>query len=185
MKNHNTKNLIVNTLINLMQTNNLSDIFVKEIATNANITRQTFYRHFKDKYDVINWYYDQEVESLFTSTYSIEGIRNNLIIKCKRLKQKIPLYKNAYQYKGQNSLIDHEFNRMFESLSLKIKYNTGIPLKDLPLDLTYTIEFYCHGVIQLTINWLNQSCPLACEKFADILIQLIPKELKANIKSCD
>ena len=34
-------------------------ITVKEITEECGVTRQTFYRNFKDKYDLINWYFDK------------------------------------------------------------------------------------------------------------------------------
>ena len=34
-------------------------ITVKEIVEECGTTRQTFYRNFKDKYDLINWYFDK------------------------------------------------------------------------------------------------------------------------------
>lgn len=34
-------------------------ITVKEIAEECGTTRQTFYRNFQDKYDLINWYFDK------------------------------------------------------------------------------------------------------------------------------
>ena len=35
------------------------DAFVKEIVAESGTTRQTFYRNFQDKYDLINWYFDR------------------------------------------------------------------------------------------------------------------------------
>ena len=37
----------------------LEDITVDQVARGAGLSRQTFYRHFRDKYDLINWYFDK------------------------------------------------------------------------------------------------------------------------------
>ena len=37
----------------------LEKITVGEIVGACGTTRQTFYRHFKDKYDLVNWYFDK------------------------------------------------------------------------------------------------------------------------------
>lgn len=34
-------------------------ITVKEITETCGTTRQTFYRNFQDKYDLVNWYFDK------------------------------------------------------------------------------------------------------------------------------
>ena len=40
-------------------------ITVKEIVEECGTTRQTFYRNFKDKYDLINWYFDKILQESF------------------------------------------------------------------------------------------------------------------------
>ena len=39
-----------------MKTTPVDRITVREIVQTCGTTRQTFYRHFTDKYDLINWY---------------------------------------------------------------------------------------------------------------------------------
>lgn len=182
MRKNQTKDKIVSTFISMMAQNKLEDIYVKDIALKANITRQTFYRHFKDKYDVINWYYDQEIEALFIQTFTIEGLRRNLIIKLRKFKKEMPLYRNAYSYTGQNSLSKHEFKRMSESLLIKANHQCSNTPEAPPNTLKYAIDFFCHGIIEMSIDWLNQSCPISCESFAEILIDLMPADLRVKIE---
>ena len=49
----------------LMETTPLDKITVKEIVSQAHTTRQTFYRNFKDKYDLVNWYFDKLAQKSF------------------------------------------------------------------------------------------------------------------------
>ena len=42
-----------------MKTTSVEKITVKEIVDACGTTRQTFYRHFQDKYDLVNWYFDK------------------------------------------------------------------------------------------------------------------------------
>ena len=42
-----------------MKTMPVEKITVKEIVAECGTTRQTFYRNFQDKYDLINWYFDR------------------------------------------------------------------------------------------------------------------------------
>ena len=41
-----------------MKTTSVEKITVKEIVDACGTTRQTFYRHFQDKYDLVNWYFE-------------------------------------------------------------------------------------------------------------------------------
>lgn len=48
-----------------MKTTPVDRITVKDIVEGSGLTRQTFYRNFKDKYDLINWYFDKLVLQSF------------------------------------------------------------------------------------------------------------------------
>ena len=51
----------------LLSRKKLDDIPVSEIAKMAGVSRRTFYRHFCDKYELVNWYYDEFYEESFGS----------------------------------------------------------------------------------------------------------------------
>ncbi len=42
-----------------MKTTPVDAITVRQITERCGVTRQTFYRNFLDKYDLINWYFDK------------------------------------------------------------------------------------------------------------------------------
>ena len=48
-----TKNLIYNTLIELMKDKTFEEIKVSDICNKALINRSTFYSHYEDKYDLL------------------------------------------------------------------------------------------------------------------------------------
>lgn len=181
MKNNDTKMQIVDSMFQLMKTQALDTIFVKDIALSAHITRQTFYRHFKDRYAVINWFYDQKVESLFVQTNTLKGIHTNLVKKCDFYKLHINHFKNAYSSNGQNSLKDYEFSTIYNSLSRMITTNASFSQNEIPHHLRFSIEFYSHGIIGMTINWVNNECPFDSITFADKLLELMPTTIKSLI----
>ncbi len=50
-----TKKAIAVSLKDLMKKKSLAKITVSDIVKNCNLNRQTFYYHFKDKYDLLHW----------------------------------------------------------------------------------------------------------------------------------
>ena len=54
-----TKLTIANALLNLLKTQPLNKITVTQITKESNLTRQTFYRNFEDKEDLVNWYFEK------------------------------------------------------------------------------------------------------------------------------
>ena len=64
MKEQETKKLIADSLYELAMTAPLDKITVKQISEKAGVTSQTFYNHFKDKYDLILSVHKSRVDRL-------------------------------------------------------------------------------------------------------------------------
>ena len=67
-----TKFMIARGLKQLLETKSFLDISVGDIAQHCKISRNTFYYHFRDKYDVISWVFYTEITPLIGETLSIE-----------------------------------------------------------------------------------------------------------------
>lgn len=63
-------------------------ITVKQIADQCDVTRPTFYRHFKDKYDLINWYFDVLAQMSFKQMGISMTLREGLVKKFEFIKGK-------------------------------------------------------------------------------------------------
>lgn len=67
-----TKFMIARGLKQLLETKSFTDVTVGDIARHCKMSRNTFYYHFKDKYDVINWIFYTEITPLIGDTVSID-----------------------------------------------------------------------------------------------------------------
>lgn len=68
-----TKQRLAIAIEEIMQTKPLEKITIQEICDHSFLTRQTFYHHFKDKYDLVNWIFD----CLFEDTFCKIGIHSS------------------------------------------------------------------------------------------------------------
>lgn len=64
-----------------MQKTSVEDLTVKQICDAVPVSRQSFYRCFKDKYDLINWYFDRILKESFHQMGSGRTIRESLVRK--------------------------------------------------------------------------------------------------------
>ena len=60
-RSNQTKQLLAQSLQELMATTPLEKISVNDIVDHANVGRNTFYYHFEDKYDLVNWYFQSGI----------------------------------------------------------------------------------------------------------------------------
>ena len=73
-KNEKTKYRLAQAVKECMKTTPVDKITVKEIVEACQVTRQTFYRNFQDKYDLINWYFDKLLQESFAPGRRKDGI---------------------------------------------------------------------------------------------------------------
>ena len=87
----------------LMQEKSFQKIIVKDITDRANVKRPTFYTYFRDKYDVVEWIFMQEIwqpaNSLIAAGYIREGLRFMLI----SMEKDKRYYRKLAALEGQNS----------------------------------------------------------------------------------
>ena len=105
-----TKRALATSLKELMMEQPFEKINVAQICERCNMNRKSFYYHFKDKYDLVNWIFDTE----FIALLKDENLSSNynehwaFIEKtCRYFYQNHGFYRKALQIKGQNSFADH------------------------------------------------------------------------------
>ena len=64
-KNEKTKYKLAEAMKECMKTSKVDAITVKQLAEKCGLTRQTFYRNFLDKFDLINWYFGKILDQSF------------------------------------------------------------------------------------------------------------------------
>ena len=57
----NVKNIIASALLELCETKSLEALTVKQILEKSGVSRQTFYNHFIDKNDLIQYVYKEKI----------------------------------------------------------------------------------------------------------------------------
>lgn len=105
-----TKRALAASLRKLMQEQPFDKINVAQICEGCNMSRKSFYYHFKDKYDLVNWIFDTDFIAL-TRDADLDvpyPAQWDLIEKaCAYFYENHSFYRKALQIKGQNSFSDH------------------------------------------------------------------------------
>ena len=91
-----TKAMFADALLTLIDNKELSKIRVLELCRLCAADRQTFYYHFKDKYDLVAWIYERDLQETFLEnphTPSREQIESLL----RRLEKRQYFYSKAFR----------------------------------------------------------------------------------------
>ncbi len=149
-------------------------ITVKEIVQECETTRQTFYRNFQDKYDLINWYFDKILLESFEHMGEGETAYEGLLNKFRYIEKEKLFFRAAFKTDEQNCLRQHDFELILEFYTRQIESRTGQKLNE---KLRFLLEMYCQGSVYMTTQWVLGYRKSTPEKMAEALIEAMPSEL--------
>ena len=156
-----TKKAFGDALKELLKTQPFEKVTVSSICEQANMKRTSFYYHFLDKYDLVNWIFDTEYEAFRKEAFSVESLEPKGVPKgvtiwdlirstAEYFYQNAAFYQNIVSFTGQNSFLDH-FRELLAPLLQEM-------LRDYHKDSTameFHINFQSDAILAALVRWLN------------------------------
>ena len=165
-----------------MRTMPVEKITVKEIVQECGTTRQTFYRYFLDKYDLINWYFDKILLESFEHMGEGTTVYEGLCKKFQYIEEEKLFFKAAFRNDQQNCLREHDFQLILAFYTRQIEEKTKEPISE---NLRFLLEMYCQGSVYMTTQWVLGDMKKRPEKMAENLVKAMPAELETLFKKLE
>ena len=173
-KGEKTKYRLARAMKECMQTTPVENITVKQITEKCELTRQTFYRNFLDKYDLINWYFDKLLTKSFEHMGRGKPVYDALVKKFTYIQEEQTFFAAAFRYDEQNSLRQHDFELILQFYENLIREKTGkVPGENVH----YLLEMYCQSSIYMTVKWVTGGVTCTPEELASIIVDGMPEKL--------
>lgn len=169
-----TKYKFANAIKDLMRYHELDKISVTDIVAKSGSTRQTFYRHFQDKYDLVNWYFELLVNDSFQEM-KVNNLKDALVKKFKFIEKEKYFFKAAFSSKDYNSLMEYDYKYILNFYTQIIYNKTKEPLSP---QIKFLLEMYCRGSIAMTANWTGKDKKETPEEMSELLVEALPVQLR-------
>ncbi|MCR5141271.1 MAG: dihydroxyacetone kinase transcriptional activator DhaS [Ruminococcus sp.] len=156
-----TKKALASALKSLMSRKPFAKISVGDICSECGMNRKSFYYHFRDKYDLVNWIF--YTEFVHTLNYSAEDNGwQHLNDVCRYFHENKRFYSKALKIEGQNSFRDY-FHDILEAILLEYLVQYFATEKDS----VFAAKFFSDAVICALIRWLTSKEPTTPEEFTE------------------
>lgn len=158
-----TKQALSIALKELLEEKPFEKISVNNICERCNMNRKSFYYHFKDKYDLVNWIFDTEfmTEEIYPNFWKLMGNLANYLYENKEF------YHKAMQIKGQNSFSEHFKAYLCRSISGYFQTST---------EEEENIQFY--------VMFLTDACVASIERWILVKDGIMPRDYLELMQSC-
>lgn len=128
-RSYKTKQALAESLMSLMEKQKFEKISIESICAGAEVNRRNFYRHFLDKYDLLQWIMQEDFRFDFDQ-HPDWTIVDYFPIFCRRLYEKKNFYQKAYQITGQNGFRETCFNWLYPLLQRSTKEYSKTPAQE-------------------------------------------------------
>ena len=152
------KQMIAGKLVELLEHKPVDKITVKELVDACNISRQTFYYHFQDIMDVVEWYQDQILKrsierSLEAPTFD-EAIRG-VVQETYERRELISQLMASQRWREVEVL----FLKAVRTYLRELFRGKGSGISCAPADLEAVLSFYTCGLVGMMFSGLKQKDP--------------------------
>lgn len=160
-----TKRLIANSFKELLLQMPFEKITIKTITDHANVIRPTFYNHFHDKYELVEWIVFDDVLSEVQNQIEQKQGREALIRLLRGFVDDRDYYCKAFEITGQNGFEETVHKRLSEII-LEL-------FGDDTTENKLAAKYYASGLItMIRFAVYEEGQELSCEEIIDMYVRI-------------
>lgn len=167
-----TKHLIEAQFKKLLDQKAIQQISVNEICERTMISRSTFYLHFQDKYELLKYCLEQELQR-WNKVINEQPIEDFIVFALDSILAERIIYYNAFFGEPTSELLNiaRDFCYQMFLKRLAEKQAEGI---DIPHPVSTVAAFYAGALMSSIEQWLYEDLSITKEELAECLKNLIP-----------
>ena len=178
MKRKTAKEILADAFREVAATRGVDKITVKDITENSGYSTATFYRQFRDKYDLIAWDYSRRVGAIMDRV-GREGYswRDTLLDGARYYDHDRAYLANLFLHTtGLESFLRYMTETNDRYLRAYVMKAMGV--RDLDEKTSMYIHSYCHGTVALTCECVLGKYSVGVEALAEVFENALPAPLR-------
>lgn len=169
-----TEKSIADALKDLMQTKSFEKISVSDITDYCGIHRQTFYYHFTDKYELLNFVVHNELIEPLLLNFTLDNMYDKFTFMFNVMKSNQQFYHSALKINASElfNFVSRLAADRFIDLFAEIEKNNNIPAKN-ETDNKMLAEFFGFGISGVVLEWAQHGMKDSPEMLAERIKNII------------
>ena len=152
-----TKRKMALALKQLMETMAFEKITVSDITNLSKIHRQTFYYHFQDRYELLDWLLYTELLVPLLEDLNLDNMYDKLEKLFATMAKDKKFYQSAFRIDSEDltRYVSKVATEQFASVVKKIGEQNGIEGVDAECDIVIA-EFFGYGITGVVMSWAGR-----------------------------
>lgn len=157
----------------------IEKITIKEITDKAGVIRPTFYNHFQDKYELLEWIIMTQIIEPIGPLLQNGMVHEALLLMFTSIEKEREFYIKACKLEGQNS-----FESIVKDCIKKVilavieEQVTGKKTPHEWLTPEHLAEYYSQSMCFVAISWIKSNMSIPAKEVADIYQYVIKRSLE-------
>lgn len=161
----------------LLSKKEIEDISVKELCSTAHVSRQTFYKFFKDKYDLAFWVYKREADHVCDAYVHDHEYHNMLAGILKIYKDNLDYYQRLLRTIDVQNSFFYQYITYSVELSLEM-----IGRSNMDTFKKRALRMFSSGVAIEIRNWVLTGAAEDCDSLAYLIEESLPVILRDDFR---
>lgn len=167
-----TKEALGNALKKMLSVKPIDKITVKDLVEECGVNRQTFYYHFDDVYDLLEWVFEEDANRVLPQEILYDEWRENVLMFFHYLYDNKSFVLNIFNSQNRSYLLRYFKRRLhycIHGFAVIVAEGMNIEWSDLE----FVCEFYANGVVGLISQWLDMNMELPPEVTEEKFIKML------------
>lgn len=177
-----TKRALAASLKRLLAEKPLSKITISDITDDCGINRMTFYYHFQDIYDLIEWICLDEGGRAIEGKKDYKSWQDGLVSLCHVMLENRAFIEGVY-HSVQREQLENYLYRVVYSLLFDVIEEIAKDRSISAEDMRYIANFYKYAFAGVMLEWVKNSMRESPESLAENISRLVRGQFSLAIEN--
>ena len=176
-----TKRALEQSLKNLLLQKPLSKITISDIADDCGINRMTFYYHFKDIYDLIEWSCEEDARKALEGKKTYDTWQQGLLQIFEAVQENRAFILNVYRSISREQVENYLYKLTYQLLIGVVREQAaGMSVREEDQDFIATV--YKYAFVGLMLDWIKNDMKADPALLVDRLAAVIHGNVAAALE---
>ena len=176
-----TKRALEQSLKNLLLQKPLTKITINDIAEDCGINRMTFYYHFKDIYDLVEWSCMEDARKALEEKDTYDTWQQGFLQIFEAMRKNKPFIMNVYRCVHREQ-VETYLRPLVDHLLLGVLNEEAAGMTVRAEDKDFIAQVYSYIFIGLMLDWIKDDMAEDPEQIVERLAKLVKGSMKAALK---
>ena len=176
-----TKRALEASLKNLLLQKPLNKITIADIADDCGINRMTFYYHFKDIYDLVEWCCEEDASRALAGKKTYETWQQGLLQIFEAVLDNKPFILNVYRCVHREQ-VEKYLQPLVDQLMLDVIEEESSNMVIREEDKQFIAKIYAYIFIGVMLDWIKDDMREAPQEIVARLVKLLRGSVTAALR---